>query len=131
MSRASRVAAFRRQIGSSPLDTSLLVVGRHRGCDSAAIAHWRMTEAATNPVCFGCSRRFSVEIRPGAFLTATIANRSPKAGTAVAGLCLFCWSGMAPAEIEASAAALLRRQLSGPHGKLLDDGVRPCPTRAR
>ena len=54
---------------------------------------------------------FSAERRPGAFLTAS-AIRSPGAGTAVAGLCV--WRDLTADEIEAAALSVLRRNLK-PH----------------
>jgi hypothetical protein len=122
MSRPGRIERFRRAAAGGSFITSLRAAGAHHPRDSAAIAHWRLTEATARPTCFGCRDVFSAERRPGAFLTAR-ASRSPHAGTAAAGICAECWSCMTPGEIETAALAVLRRNLSR-HGKWVD-GVQP------
>jgi hypothetical protein len=109
--RRDRIAAFRDQAGTGGYETSLRGTADARPQDRIAIQNWRLAEASgARPTCFSCRAQFSPGRRPGAFLTQT-ASRAPKAGIAVAGICLECWNNKTPEEIEAAALAALRRNL--------------------
>jgi hypothetical protein len=119
-SRKKRIVIFCDSAGGGGFDTSLQRTGAHRPCDAAAIRNWYLREPIAQPTCFGCRSPFTPERRPGAFLTA-VASRSPQAGTAVAGLCLTCWTDLTPGAIASAALAVLRRNLDR-NGKWLDGG---------
>jgi hypothetical protein len=118
MSKAARIADFRRQAAGGSYNTSLRAVGNERPHDSGAISHWRVMQPIAKPICFGCGKRFSDTLRPGAFVAA-VASRSPSAGVAISGLCAVCWRTLTPDAIEAAAVGVLRRNLNS-HGKFMD-----------
>jgi hypothetical protein len=115
MTRRERIEQFRRAAGGEYV-TSLMPAGEHRAVDSKAIANWCITQARARPVCFGCGNRFGGHIRPAAFLTA--APTTDRHAVAVAAMCVLCWFGKSPEQIEVAAIDMLRRQLC-PRGRLL------------
>lgn len=119
MSRPDRVAAFRRATGKGEYITSLRSAGANHPRDAGAIRDWYLRAPALHPICFGCRGVFP-NVRAAAFLTAR-SSRSPNSGTAVTAICTGCWAAMTPDAIESAAAAVLRRNLTGPTGRFLDE----------
>jgi len=117
--RLNRIETFRRASAGGWLDTSLCRVGNPHPRDRSAIRDWYLREPIARPTCFGCSNPFGIENRPAAFLTAR-ASRAPNGGVAVTAACRECWASKTVTEIEAAAAAVLRRNLTGPRGRFLD-----------
>jgi hypothetical protein len=115
--RVDRVAAFRRRVGKGGYVTALRPAGDLRPCDGVAVRNWFLQAPRLHPVCFGCGRGFSSRAWPSAFLTVVPADRSPKAGVAVSGLCPTCFALPAD-QVETLALACLRRDLDS-HGKWL------------
>jgi hypothetical protein len=117
--RAGRVKSFRQGAGKGGFLTSLFGADEVRSEHAAAIRNWYFEEQVRRPTCFACRAQFGSARRPGGFLCATAVRAGPKAGVAVAGVCLECWATKTPDEIEAAALALLRRQLGA--GRFADD----------
>jgi hypothetical protein len=110
--RHDRVAAFRDRAAGGSFETSLCAVGAHRPQDGGAIMNWLIAEPTARPTCFCCRGTFSATRRPGGFLCATATRAGPKAGTAVAGICVECWTGRSAAQIEEAALSCLHRNLN-------------------
>jgi hypothetical protein len=117
--RLNRIETFRRASAGGWFDTSLLPAGNPHPRDRPAIRDWYLREPIARPTCFCCSNLFATENRPAAFLTAR-SSRVPNGGVAVTAACRECWARKTAGEIETAAAAVLRRNLTGPAGRFLD-----------
>ena len=111
--RRASLTAFRREAAGGYLDVcltpaddvSLTPLLRN------AVQFWLANVAVRKPTCISCKRKFSTDLRPGAFVL-TVPERAPTScGTSA--LCAACWSGLSDAEVEKAALRVVRKVLRG------------------